>query len=116
MNRFTALVIIASLTACSSNPSTVRITSDTAAEKVQAKPRLEPVFYNGKTYQVGFGPADTGGYAVAISGMGPSQQKDALGLTTSAFHHFVCKDSQKANLLSQPAFINGKWNSTIQCG
>jgi hypothetical protein len=116
MNRFAVLALTFTLTACSSGDNAVRVTNDQPVAKPVAPGRTEPIFYNGKTYKLAFAPADGGGgYTVLISGMSASQQSDAQGLTSSAFHHFYCKDSQKAKILNAPAYSGGKWNSFAQC-
>jgi hypothetical protein len=118
MNRSSLIIAAAALSACSQSPNTVRVTND--APIVAPKPvgiaRSEPVFYNGKTYKVGLQPDANGNYTVSVAGMTAAQQKDALGLSTSAFHHFTCKDSQKADILTKPAYTNGQWNLSAKCG
>ena len=120
MNRNLCLIVSAAiLSACASSPSAVRITRD---EPVSAQPKAAPqaktemVFYNGKTYNVGFTPMSGGTYLVTVAGMSAAQAKDANGLSTSAFHHFTCKDSQKTKLLAKPSFANGRWSLTARCG
>ena len=89
------------LNACSQEPTGVRVTQEAPpAAAIVVKPRTEPVFYNGKTYQVSLSPAGNGAAQISIAGMNENQKKDASGLATSALHHFTCKDSQKAVLLS----------------
>lgn len=111
-------MVAALLSACSQGPSAVRITNDVPAPppKPAGIARSEPVFYNGKTYKVDLTPAAGGAYGVRVKGMSAKQQKDALGLSTSAFHHFTCKDSQKTDVLTKPAYENGEWNLTAKCG
>ena len=48
------------------------------------KARSEPIFYNGKTYQLDFGPASGGAYDMVVSGMSSKQKKDAVAVATSA--------------------------------
>jgi hypothetical protein len=116
MNRnLTTIVIFLALAGCSQDVSSVRITREPVVAMVNAKPRSEPIFYNGKNYRFDFAPAATGGYAVAVSGMTAKQQKDAIGLSTSALHYFACKDSQKTNILQQPIYTDGKWEMTANC-
>jgi hypothetical protein len=116
MNRFAILSLTVILAACSNQPSGVRLTHDqpTAAPVISA-PRTEPVFYNGKVYQVTLVP-EQGGYAFNISGMSAQQQKDAVNLATSALHHFACKDSQKAHFVSQPSYVSSQWQFHGNCG
>jgi hypothetical protein len=116
MNRILATTfIITALAGCSQDVNSVRITREPVVAMVNAMPRSEPIFYNGKTYKFDFAPAATGGYAVAVSGMTAKQQKDAIGLSTSALHYFACKDSQKTNILQQPIYTDGKWQMTANC-
>lgn len=78
--------------------------------------KSEPVFYNGKTYRVDLSPDAAGTYLVAVSGMTEAQEKDAVGLVKSAFHHFTCKDSQSTRFLTKPAFAANQWNVIAKCG
>jgi hypothetical protein len=102
------------LSACSQDPVGVRIINDgekaAQAAPVAVKPKTEPVFYNGKTYQVSLAPVEGGGATVSIAGMGPNQAKDASGL-----HHFACKDSQKAVLNAAPAYSESLWQAQGRC-
>ena len=116
MNRFAILSLAIILSACSNEAAGVRLTHDQpAAAPVIASPRTEPVFYNGKVYQVTLVP-EQGGYGFNIAGMSAQQQKDAMALATSALHHFACKDSQKARFVSQPSYVSGQWQFHGNCG
>jgi hypothetical protein len=115
MNRTPLALLLITLSACSQSPSVVRITNEPAVAQVQAKPRSEPVFYNGKTYQLDFAPDAGGGYAMSVSGMSAKQEKDAVAITTSSLRYFACKDSQTSKLLSQPAYTDSKWKLTVHC-
>jgi hypothetical protein len=116
------ILIIASLAlaACSQSPSSVRITQDvpTPVQPVRklVVSKSEPVFYNGKTYRVDLSPAGEGSYVVAVAGMGAAQEKDAMGLSRSAFHHFTCKDSQSTKFLTKPIYNDKQWSLTAKCG
>ena len=103
------------LTACSQEPAGVRVVSSVTTAPSVTKAKTEPIFYNGKTYQVSVGPAPDGGATIQIAGMGPAQARDASGLATSALHHFTCRDSQKAVLNAAPAFAGGTWQATGHC-
>jgi hypothetical protein len=115
MNRIALIIILYTLTACSQSPSAIRITNDQVPAQVQAKPRSEPVFYNGKTYQLDFAPDAGGGYVMSVSGMSAKQEKDAVAITTSSLRYFACKDSQTSKLLTKPTYIESKWNLTAHC-
>ena len=120
MNRNLTLIVCAALlSACGNSPSSVRITNDepaVAQPKAAARTKTEMVFYNGKTYDVSMAPAGGGAYLVSIAGMTSAQAKDANGLSTSAFHHFNCKDSQKTKVINKPTYVSGQWNITARCG
>jgi hypothetical protein len=115
MNHLALLVALA-LGACSHDPAGVRIAHETPVVTTPAlAAKVEPVFYNGKTYQVSISPHGDGSMAMGISGMSAAQAKDAMALSTSTLHHFACKDSQKAVLQAPPAFDGRNWNSSGHC-
>jgi hypothetical protein len=110
--------IMLALAACSEPSSGVRITKtepQAVAAVVQAQPKSEPVFYNGKIYQVAFAPDPTGGYAMSVSGMLVTQQKDAVAVSTSSLRQFACKEKQSGKLLTQPTYTDNKWRMTAHC-
>ena len=116
MNRKIIFFLTAvTLAACTKSPSTVRITNEPAAAVVQATPRSEPIFYNGKTYTLDFSPQVGGGYAMAVSPMTGKQEKDAVAVATSALRYYACKDSQKSSLASKPRFAENAWRMTAKC-
>ncbi len=117
MNHCVALVCLL-LAACSQDPSGIRLIQEKQAAAdagVTLKAKTEPVFYNGKTYQVSLAPEGNGHTTVKIADMGPKQAKDASALATSALFHFACKDSQKAELAAPPAFDGTAWSATGTC-
>ncbi len=114
MNQMIALPVLL-LAACSHEPAGVRLTLEKAVTTTPAvAAKVEPVFYNGKTYQVAFTPTGNGDASLSISGMTSAQSKDAAGLAQSTFHHFSCKDTQKA-VMTVPAFDGGTWKSSGHC-
>ncbi len=119
MNRiFLSLPLFLVLAGCSQQSSGVRITQTAPApdvKVVKASPRSEPVFYNGKIYQVGFAPDPAGGYAFAISGMTAAQQKDAVAVSTSSLRQFACTEKQSGKLLNQPQYTESKWRMSVHC-
>jgi hypothetical protein len=92
----------------------VRLTNDTP-RPAAVTAKTEPVFYNGKTYQVSFVPSPDGSGTLAIAGMGAAQSKDASGLAVSAFHHFACKDTEQARLATTPSFDGVAWHASARC-
>jgi hypothetical protein len=119
MNRiYLQCFLILALAACSDPSSGVRVTKvepQVAPDVVQAKPKSEPVFYNGKIYQVAFAADPSGGYAMSVSGMQVNQQKDAVAVATSSLRQFACGAKQSGKLLSQPQYISAQWRMTAHC-
>jgi hypothetical protein len=117
MNRI-ALILALLLAACSREP--VRIENTKPAEPPPTKPapvvkfRKEPIFYNGKTYQLSFGEGK-GDTAMRVAGMTAKQQKDAEAVATSSLRYFKCKDSQSSKLTSGPRYIENVWEMTARC-
>jgi hypothetical protein len=119
MNRIVMLVPVALILAgCSQSTSGVRVTQEAPQASpaiVRAAEKSEPVFYNGKVYQINFSPDPAGGFAMAVSGMSAGQQKDAVAVSTSSLRHFACKEKQSGKLLTQPIYSGNKWRMTAHC-
>lgn len=108
------LLAAAGLSACGTE-SGVRVTSGKpAAPAPQA--RSEPVFYNGKTYRLDFGPRGGGVYDMTVSGMSPKQQKDAEAVATSSLGYFACPEGQRGKLRNTPSYADAKWRMQAACG
>ena len=116
MTRLFAVFLIVALSGCSRDPAGIRITQEAPPSKAETQPRSEPVFYNGKTYQLDFAPAPVGGYAMTISHMSAAQRKDAEAVATSALRQFACKAGQQAKLLTEPNYASGQWHMMTVCG
>jgi hypothetical protein len=108
-------VLIALLSGCSSDKTGIRVTNDSAAASSATGSRREPIFYNGKTYQLDFAPLDGGSFAMAVSGMGKGQQKDAVAVATSSLRCFKCPDGQNGTLTDQPEYVDSQWRMTARC-
>ena len=109
-----ALVIccFALLGACSS--SNVKINRTTAT--VQTASRSEPIFYNGKTYQLDYNYIEgQGAFDMKVSGLGPKQQQDAVNIATSSLAYFACPDGQRGRIIGQPNYVGDKWNLHARC-
>lgn len=116
MNRFAILGLALFVSACSNEPAGVRLARvQPASPVIVSGLRKEPVFYNGKVYQIALQP-EPGGYAMDVSGMTAAQQKDAIGLATSSFQYFTCKDSEKVQFTGPPSFVSGLWQFHGKCG
>ena len=116
MNRYIFLAISTAALAGCKTGNTVRITNDRPAA-VQTASRSEPIFYNGKTYQLEFSPQGGSGlFDMAVSGMGPKPRNDAVALATSSLAYFACPDGQRGKLQSEPAYADAKWRMLARCG
>ena len=116
LSHFTMITAAAALLgACESKP-VVRITNDKPVT-VQTASRSEPIFYNGKTYQLNFSSVQGSGvFDMRVSGMGPKQSKDAVAVATSSLGYFACPDGQKGRLTGAPAYADAKWRMQAKCG
>jgi hypothetical protein len=114
MNRIiVAAAVIALLAACE-NKSTVRITDNRAA--VETETRSEPIFYNGKTYQLDFSfIKGSGAFEMAVSGMTAKQKKDAVAVATSSLGYFACPEGQKGKLQGEPSYVDSRWRMRATC-
>ncbi len=116
----TAVVLAAAalaLSACARKTPDVDITHNrqAAVAKVQAQPRSEPIFFNGKTYQLDFAPAaDPGIFTMSVAGMGPKQQKDAVQMATSSLGYYACRSARGA-LVGKPAYDGARWTLKARC-
>ena len=112
------LIIIGSglalLTACTTKS---KIEVSHVAPSVQITSRSEPIFYNGKNYQLdySFNEAQMV-FDMNVSGLGPKQQKDATNIATSSLAYYACPDGQRGKLTGVPAYAGGKWALQAKCG
>jgi hypothetical protein len=107
------LAAAAMLASCGTEPQ-VRITNEKPAPK-QVAPRSEPIFYNGKTYRLDFGPRGNGVYDMSVSGMSSKQQKDAEAVAVSSLGYFACPDGKRGKLQNRPAYKDSKWRMQARC-
>jgi hypothetical protein len=118
-NYLILLSLALALAACAKKPE-VDITHSKVAvapAKPIAKPRSEPIFYNGKTYQLNLGPTATPGlFAMAVGGMSAKQQKDAVAVATSSLGYYACPEGQRGKLTTTPAYVDTKWTMQAKCG
>jgi hypothetical protein len=117
MMRFTSLICLLLLAACSRPESAVRVTAEkpVAPAPVPAA-RTEPIFYNGKTYQLKLAPQAGGNFDLAVNGMTAAQRKDAVAVATSALRYFACPDGKTGKLNNAPVFGGGSWKMSARCG
>jgi hypothetical protein len=108
------------LAACKTTDSRVSINtakkSPSAPAPVIAKPRSEPIFYNGKMYHLDFAPGAEGRFDMAVSGMSAKQEKDAVAVATSSLRYFACPDGKTGKLTTKPSYASSRWNMQARCG
>jgi len=110
------LAVVLPLAACNNEANGVRISTEKAAPPpVAIKARSEPVFYNGKTYQLDLSPAAGGHFDMAVAGMTAKQEKDAVAVATSSLRYFACPDGKSGQLSSKPAYTAGAWKMRARC-
>ncbi len=106
------ICLLLALAACAQKPKAIAPSTQPA---VPAS-RSEPVFYNGKTYQLHYVRNAEGAYTMTVNGMTSRQQPDAIAVASSSLRYFACKDSQTVQILDRPAFSQGNWQLTATCG
>ena len=113
MKEIAVICCLALLGACSS--SNVKINRTTAT--VQTTSRSEPIFYNGKTYQLDYNYIEgQGAFDMKVSGLKPQQQQDAVNIATSALSYFACPDGQRGKIIGLPIYVGKKWTAYGRCG
>ena len=116
MKKIFSIVAVLSVAACSQQQDSVRVTSEKpVAPQPASSARVEPVFYNGKTYQFRLTPLQAGSYQLSVRGMSSAQQKDAVAVATSSLRYFACREGQTGKLATQPRYANGIWSMTAGC-
>jgi hypothetical protein len=119
MNRIALISLAFGLAACTAQQPNVRVTTQAPTKPVPKaavpQTRTEPVFYNGKTYQLHFSPAGAGLYAMTVSGMSVKQAKDAEAVATSSLRYFACKEGFTGKLTSKPSYESAIWRMTARC-
>lgn len=115
MKTIPALAILAFMLAGCAGSDGIRISQESSAA-AQTKSRSEPVFYNGKTYQLDYHYVKASNtFLMKVSGMSSSQRDDAVAVATSSLGHFACLDSQKAQLVGEPSYKKSVWHLRIKC-
>ena len=118
MKMICVVLLFLALSGCSKNDSGVRISADkpvAPAAPVQ-KARNEPVFYNGKTYQLRMVPSEGGTFDMSVAGMSGGQQKDAVAVATSSLRYFACPEGKTGKLTNQPRYAEALWKMSARCG
>ena len=113
--KFALILSTVSLAACQGDGVSIKAEKQGASAAVINRPRSEPIFYNGKTYQLDFAPAGKGTFNMAVAGMGPKQEKDAVQLATSSLRYYACPDGKTGKLLNKPMYGGGTWRMAAHC-
>jgi hypothetical protein len=115
MKHAIIMLLLAAMLAACAEKAKVNITR--ATPQVQTKSRSEPIFYNGKTYQLDYAFNEgQSAFDMKVSGLGPKQQKDAVNIATSALAYYACPDGLRGRLQGTPAYLQGKWDLQAKCG
>jgi hypothetical protein len=117
MKKLCLAVVSLALLACSRPDAGVRVTAEKpVAPAPVAKARVEPVFYNGKTYQFRMTPRSGGLNDLSVAGMTSTQQKDAIAVATSSLRYFGCPDRKTGKLVGEPRYADAVWSMSARCG
>ena len=109
------VVLLSTLIACAQKPKQVRVADSDAVAELQSKSRSEPIFYNGKTYRFELKPAGGGEFALQVSPMSQSQEKDAVAVATSSLGYYACVSGKAGRLTGKPTFAGKSWRMTAAC-
>lgn len=115
MKKIIVLIVsVAALAACASK-SKVDVTR--SEPEIQTNSRSEPIFYNGKTYQLDY-EFNQGQnlFDMKVAGLGPKNKQDAINIATSALSYYSCPDSKRGRLQGEPVYNGGKWDLKAMCG
>ncbi len=94
-----------------------KVTINRGTATVQTASRSEPIFYNGKTYQLDYNYVEgQGAFDMRVSGLSPRQQQDAVDIATSGLSYFACPDGQRGKLMGMPVYVGKKWTAYAKCG
>lgn len=117
-------VTVLALSACASEKPRLASINTNPSPYAQGEAHTEPLYYNGRTYQVQFRHVIAEQvFTVNVSARGRSLGKtkaDARIVSEvgrNAINHFACKDNQKAQILDgsvQPSTVG--WNMRARCG
>jgi hypothetical protein len=116
MKESILIALVLALVAGCSSSSKVRFNRNGPAT-VQTNSRSEPIYYNGKTYQLDYDFDETQKlFAMRISGLGAKQQRDAVNIATSSLGYFACPEGQRGKIMDAPSYEDGNWTLFAKCG
>jgi hypothetical protein len=108
------LAIAAALAGCAKK-SAVDVTSR-QPQTVQTQARSEPVFYNGRQYNMAYTYNEPlKAFDVTVSGLDAKQGKDAENIVFSGLRYFACPDTQTARIIGKPRYAGGDWRLHARC-
>ncbi len=114
MKKLMAIACILVLPAACTTRSKIEVSH--VAPTVQTKSRSEPIFYNGKNYQLDYAFNEAlGVFDMKVSGLGPNQHKDATNIATSSLAYYACPDGLHGRLTGAPSYVEGKWALQAKC-
>ncbi|WP_108883056.1 hypothetical protein [Anderseniella sp. Alg231-50] len=127
MRRFKKIAVssmaVLAISACASEKPKLASINANPSPYAQGQSHTEPLFYNGRTYQVQFKHIVAQRvYSVNVSARGRSLGKTAADarivseVGRNAINHFACKDNQKAKILDgsvEPSTVG--WNMRARC-
>jgi hypothetical protein len=93
----------------------VRVTPGSGTGQVQTQSRSETVFYNGKQYVFDLNHVSGSQFALKVSPMSATQEKDAVALATSSVGYFACPSGKAGKLSGKPEFSGRTWKMTAFC-
>ena len=111
------IVLTCSLVILGACTSKSKVNINRTSQTVQTKSRSEPIFYNGKTYQLDYTYGEgQGAFDMRVSGLGPKQQQDAVNIATSSLGYFACPDGQRGKIIGAPNYVDDRWTIQAKCG
>ena len=117
MKKYITLILLAiTITGCTGSKHAQIVSSKPAAKVVTAS-RSEPIFYNGKNYQLNYSyNVSQGAFDMKVAGLGAKQQKDAVNIATSSLAYYACPNGQRGKLINSPIYVDGRWALQAKCG
>jgi hypothetical protein len=116
MKKPILILLPLALLACSRPDNGVRVSVEKPIPVAPVQTaRSEPIFYNGKTYQLRFAPMSGGNYDMSVANMSAGQQKDAVAVATSSLRYFACPEGKTGKLTNQPQYVASIWKMSARC-
>jgi hypothetical protein len=127
LGAIAALAVGLCAVSCTSNrqPAEIRNTTPSNSPYATGKRHTEPVFYNGKHYDVSFTfNSALNAYDMTVAGDGgrrlgstPGDQKIVEQIASSTVRHFACPTGQKGYILAGSSRYrdNGTWALQAAC-